>query len=62
MITKNTTYIIKGRTFPVKNILRDDFGARWDNARRAWVVVGSLSFKSLQEIRGLGPKIWVVTE
>ena len=57
----NTTYIIKGATYPVKNILRDDYGARWDNDRRAWIVVGSLSFQSLQDIRRLG-KIWVVTE
>lgn len=58
----NTTYIIKGRTYPVKDKLKQDYGAQWNRDLKAWIVVGSLSYRSLQDIRNLGDKIWIVTK
>tara|TARA_B100001094_G_C17827037_1_gene621366 strand:+ start:232 stop:468 length:237 start_codon:yes stop_codon:yes gene_type:complete len=52
-------YLVKGRTYPVKEELKTEWHASWDRAEKAWVILGQLSFHSLQEIRGLGPKIWI---
>lgn len=52
-----TTYTITGNTYNNRQWLKENFAASWDADAKAWIVVGSLLYDSLAQMRACGLRI-----